>query len=197
MFEEGRHQEQLIAASPFCRTMRSTMLIAMAMALASAMEWSVEITTGINRQTFDSKKQEKVVIIDVRSRAKYEQARRTRSLYLNRHNLRAVPSDVFKFCGSILRLDIGHNMLTCVPDEVSALTALEELWLNDNPHLTAVSPALQRCKKLKVRSPRTHARTHTQTHAQTHAQTHTHTHIHKHTHTHTYTYITHHPHIGQ
>lgn len=35
----------------------------------------------------------------------------------------------------IVRLDLGHNNLQILPEAVSGLQNLEELWLNDNPLL--------------------------------------------------------------
>jgi Leucine-rich repeat (LRR) protein len=49
----------------------------------------------------------------------------------------------------LVRLDLGHNEITEIPDQISRLTSLEQLWVNSNPVRT-ISPELYQCSKLKV-----------------------------------------------
>lgn len=49
----------------------------------------------------------------------------------------------------LVRLDLGHNEITEIPDEISKLTSLEQLWCNSNP-LKTLSAKLYKCSKLKV-----------------------------------------------
>jgi len=49
----------------------------------------------------------------------------------------------------LIRLDLGHNEITEIPDEISQLTSLEQLWCNSNP-LNKLSAELYKCSKLKV-----------------------------------------------
>jgi hypothetical protein len=58
--------------------------------------------------------------------------------------------DVWDLGATLIRLDLGFNALRRLPDEIAALTSLEQLWLNDNPLLVSLSAELGRCKRLQV-----------------------------------------------
>ena len=49
----------------------------------------------------------------------------------------------------LVRLDLGWNELEEIPEQISELPNLEQLWINDNP-LVDIHPNMCRIKKLKV-----------------------------------------------
>lgn len=80
--------------------------------------------------------------------ARYQMAKRSQFLHLSHCGLSSIPPEVFEM-SDLVRLDLGHNEITEIPDEISRLTSLEQLWCNSNP-LQKLSPELYQCSKLKV-----------------------------------------------
>lgn len=79
---------------------------------------------------------------------RYEQARRTGCLHLSHCGLDKIPPEVFEMT-DLVRLDLGWNELTEIPDEIAELGKLEQLWCNSNP-IKTLTPLLCKCSKLKV-----------------------------------------------
>jgi hypothetical protein len=85
-----------------------------------------------------------------KARALFETAKRTRLLHLGSLALREVPMDVWSLGNSLLRLDLSSNLITSLTPKIGLMTALEQLWLNDNPFIQSIPPEIEMCKRLKV-----------------------------------------------
>lgn len=78
----------------------------------------------------------------------YHLASSTDAVYLSFKQLRSIPPDAFTLT-DLCRLDVGHNRLVEVPDEIGKLGKLEELWLNENRQLSSISTHIEHCHKLR------------------------------------------------
>jgi hypothetical protein len=85
-----------------------------------------------------------------KARALYETAKRTRILHLGSIALREIPVDIWSLGNCLLRLDLSSNLISSLTPKIGLMTALEQLWLNDNPFLKSIPPEIENCKRLKV-----------------------------------------------
>ena len=76
-------------------------------------------------------------------------AQKTNMLHLSSRSLTAVPVIAFQMA-DLVRLDLSHNDISRIPDEISQLRKLQQLWLNDNPPLAALPASLEMCNKLRM-----------------------------------------------
>ena len=84
------------------------------------------------------------------ARTLYENGKRVGVLHLSWLSLPSVPQDVWALGSTLVRLDLGYNRLAGISPEIANLTALEQLWLNDNPQLDALPTQIEFCKQLRV-----------------------------------------------
>lgn len=86
--------------------------------------------------------------------SKAEDAKKHGLLQLSHCRLALYPRELLvvstELSTSLLRLDLSFNLLEAVPEAISALTALQVLYLNHNPRLTLLPVTLTKCVKLQV-----------------------------------------------
>lgn len=78
-------------------------------------------------------------------------------IFWSQRGLTRVPTELFApaavavaLAASLVRLDLSFNRLDCLPDALSALASLRELFVNSNPRLAALPAALATCQQLRV-----------------------------------------------
>lgn len=81
--------------------------------------------------------------------SKVEEARKHGLLQLAQSNLAQCPMEIFSL-GSIVRLDLSFNHLSCIPDAVGSLVALQMLYVSHNRKLQTLPSALAKCSSLQV-----------------------------------------------
>ncbi|OWZ09295.1 hypothetical protein PHMEG_00018023 [Phytophthora megakarya] len=97
-----------------------------------------------------------------------DEAKKHGMLHLIQYQLTRVPPELFsnsissgsssgsssgELAATLTRLDLSFNNLKgaqAIPDSIGSLTALRELYVNNNPNLTALPSSLVRCVKLQV-----------------------------------------------
>jgi internalin A len=77
-----------------------------------------------------------------------ERELRTGTLTLRSRTLTAVPPAVLGLT-HLVKLDLSRNAITSIPESISKLVNLKELWLNDN-RLTHLPPALGEMRQLEL-----------------------------------------------
>lgn len=86
--------------------------------------------------------------------SKVEDAQKHGLLQLSHYRLSLYPRELLvvstELSVSLLRLDLSFNLLETVPEAISALVALQVLYLNHNPRLALLPASLTKCVKLQV-----------------------------------------------
>ena len=59
---------------------------------------------------------------------------------------------VFRQLSKLESLSVGENYLSFLPEEIGSLESLENLYINDNPHLQSLPFELALCSKLEIMS---------------------------------------------
>ncbi len=84
---------------------------------------------------------------------KIEDAKYHGLLHISQCNLIRCPNLVFtsvEIKTTLWRLDLSYNLIETLPDAIGTLTALQILWINENPRLNHLPSALANCSQLQV-----------------------------------------------
>lgn len=92
-------------------------------------------------------------LVDVAN--KIEDAKKHGILHLTHQRLVKCPPELLAalappLSASLLRLDLSFNLLSSLPDALSALATLQMLYVNNNPRLASLPATLVQCAKLQV-----------------------------------------------